>query len=87
MKELLQKKDSGYYRSVQLLIAHAELQQLSQWRVDAERRSKISLGMCRSPKNCMAKPSRQRMKPQSARALPHGYSTGHERASARSAHA
>jgi len=87
MKELLQQNDRGYYRSLQLLIARVELQELGQWHVDVERRSKIPLGMCRSPKkNGMATPSLQRMRPQSARALPRGYSPRHVRGSARCAH-
>jgi hypothetical protein len=49
MKALLQQVDPDYYRFVQLLIAHAELEQLRQWRFDVERRSKIPLGMSRAP--------------------------------------
>jgi hypothetical protein len=49
MKKLLQQIDPDYYRSVQLLIAHAELRQLREWRAGVKRRSKIPLGMCRSP--------------------------------------
>ena len=49
MKELLQQIDADYYRSVQLVIAHAELKQLRQWRAGVTRRSKIPLGMSRSP--------------------------------------
>lgn len=49
MKELLQQIDPDYYRSVQLVIAHTELKQLRQWRIGVKRRSKIPLGMCRSP--------------------------------------
>jgi hypothetical protein len=48
MKELLQQIDPDYYRFVQLLIAHAELKQLRQWRVDVKRRSQIPLGMSRA---------------------------------------
>jgi len=48
MKELLQQIDPDYYRFVRLLIAHAELDQLRQWRTDVERRSKIPLGMSRA---------------------------------------
>jgi hypothetical protein len=66
MKELLRRKDSDYYRSVQLLIADAELQQLCQWRVDVERRSKIPLGMCRPPRNYIATPSTVRTAPGAA---------------------
>jgi hypothetical protein len=44
MKELLQQVDPDYYRCVQLLIVHAELEQLRQWRADVNRPSKISLG-------------------------------------------
>jgi hypothetical protein len=36
MKELLQQVDPDYYRSVQLVIVHAELEQLRQWRVDVK---------------------------------------------------
>jgi len=49
MKKLLQQIDRDYYRSVQLLIAHAELEQLGQWHVDVRKRSKIALGERRSP--------------------------------------
>jgi hypothetical protein len=48
MKELLQQIDTDYYRSVQLLIAQAEVERLRNWRVDVERRSKIPLGVSRS---------------------------------------
>jgi hypothetical protein len=49
MKNLLRQTDPDYYRYVQLLIAHAELEQLRQWRIDVERRSQIPLGMSRAP--------------------------------------
>jgi hypothetical protein len=52
MREALQQIDPDYYRSARLLIARAELEQLRQWRsalLDVERRSKIPLGMSRSP--------------------------------------
>jgi hypothetical protein len=49
MKELLQEIDPDYYRFVQLLIARAELKQSRQWRADVKRRSKIPLGMSRTP--------------------------------------
>ena len=49
MKEPLQQIGPDYYRFVQLLIAQAELEQLHQWRVDVERRSKMPLGMSRAP--------------------------------------
>ncbi len=42
MEELLQQVDPDYYRSVQFVIAHAELKQLRQWCVGVTRRSKIS---------------------------------------------
>jgi hypothetical protein len=57
MKEALQQIDPDYYRFVQLLIAHSELKELNQWRVDIERRSKIPLGMSRTadrPRNLVA---------------------------------
>jgi hypothetical protein len=60
MKELLQQIEPDYYRFVQLLIAHAELEQLSQWRVDVERRSKIPLGMTRAPDKSRADRNRNR---------------------------
>ena len=44
MRKLLQRIDPDYYRSVRLVIAHAELEQSRQWRVDVRRRSKIPLG-------------------------------------------
>jgi hypothetical protein len=86
MKELLQQKDPDYYRSVELLIAHAEFQQLPQWCVDVMRRSKIPLGMCRSPKNFIATLSLQGMKPQHTKVLPSGYSPRQARGSARCAY-
>jgi hypothetical protein len=49
MTQLLQQMDADYYRFVQLLIEHAELKQLRQWRIDVKRRSKIPLGMSRAP--------------------------------------
>jgi hypothetical protein len=49
MKKQLQRLDSNYYRAVELLIAHAELEHLGQWQVDVRRRSKIALGERRSP--------------------------------------
>ena len=52
MQELLRQVDPDYYRSARLLIVRAELEQLRQGRsvfVDVERRSKIPLGMSRSP--------------------------------------
>ena len=55
MQELLQQIDPDYYRSARLLIVRAELEQLRQWRLaslDVERRSKIPLGMSRSPDSC-----------------------------------
>jgi hypothetical protein len=55
MQELLEYIDPDYYRSARLLIARAELEQLRQGRsvfVDVERRSKIPLGMSRSPGSC-----------------------------------
>jgi len=60
MRKLLQQIDPDYYRYVQLLIAHAELEQLRQWRVDVKRRSKIPLGMSRAPDKSCADPHRQR---------------------------
>jgi len=60
MKELLQQIEPDYYRFVQLLIAHAELKQLRQWRVDVKRRSKIPLGMSRVPNKIRADPHRNR---------------------------
>jgi hypothetical protein len=59
MKELLQQIDPDYYRFVQLLIAHAEFEQLRQWRVDVMRRSKIPLGMSRAPARSRADPHRK----------------------------
>jgi len=47
MQELLQQIDLDYYRSAQLLIVRAELEQLRQGRsalADVERRSNIPLG-------------------------------------------
>jgi hypothetical protein len=58
MKEILQQVDRDYYRSVQLLIAHAELKQLRQWRVGVTRRSEISLGMWHSPDSSHPTPGR-----------------------------
>jgi hypothetical protein len=58
MKKLLQQVDRDYYRFVQLLIAHAELEQLRQWRIDVERRSTIPLGMSRAPDKFRAEPHR-----------------------------
>jgi hypothetical protein len=54
MKEVLKEQeiDRDYYRSVRLLIARAEFEQLHQWRVDVERRSKIPLRTSRSPDSC-----------------------------------
>jgi hypothetical protein len=55
MQELLQQIDPDYYRSARLLIVRAELEQLRQERsvfVDVESRSKIPLGMSRSPDTC-----------------------------------
>jgi hypothetical protein len=49
MKQRLQQIDADYFRFVQLLIAHAELKQLRQWRIDVKRRSTIPLGMSRAP--------------------------------------
>jgi len=49
MNEHLQQIDRNYYRSVQLVIAHAELKQLSERRAGVERRSKIPLGMWPCP--------------------------------------
>ena len=52
MQELLQQIDPDYYRSARLLIVRAELEQLRQGCsafVDVEGRSKIPLGMSRSP--------------------------------------
>jgi len=60
MKELLQQLESDYYRFVQLLIAHAELKPLRQWRVDVKRRSTIPLGMSRAPDKSRADPHRAR---------------------------
>ncbi len=48
MKELLQQIDPNYYRSVQLLIAQAEIERLRNWRVEVGARSKIPLGMSSS---------------------------------------
>jgi hypothetical protein len=48
MKEYLQQIDPDYYRSVQLLIARAEIERERQWRVGMTRRSKIPLGMART---------------------------------------
>lgn len=45
MKELLRQVAPDYYRFVQILIAHAELEQLRKWRIGVRRRSKIPLGM------------------------------------------
>jgi hypothetical protein len=58
MKELLQQIDPEYYRFVQVLIAHAEIKQLRQWRVDVKRRSKIPLGMSRAPDRSRVDPHR-----------------------------
>jgi hypothetical protein len=60
MKELLQQIEPDYYRFVQLLIAHAELKQLRQWRVDVKRRSKIPLGVMRAPDKSRADCHRNR---------------------------
>jgi len=52
MQELLHQIDSDYYRSARLLIVRAELEQLRHRRwamVEMDRRSKIPLGMSRSP--------------------------------------
>ena len=59
MKEL-QQIEPDYYRFVQLLIAHAELEQLRQWRIDVKRRSKIPLGMSRAPDKSRADCHRNR---------------------------
>jgi hypothetical protein len=59
MKELLQQIDPHYYRFMQLLIAHAELKQLRQWRVDVKRRSKIPLGMSCAPDKSRGDPHRK----------------------------
>jgi hypothetical protein len=56
MKELSHHPD--YYRFVQLLIAHVELEHSRQWRIDVRRRSKIPLGMCRSPDSSRQVPGR-----------------------------
>ncbi len=56
MQDLLQQIDPNYYRSARLLIVRAELEQLRHGRsvfVDVERRSKIPLGMSRSPDRCI----------------------------------
>jgi hypothetical protein len=47
MTESLQQIDPDYYRSVQLLIARTEIEQIRQWRLGIKRRSKIPLGMAR----------------------------------------
>ncbi len=73
MKELLQQIDPDYYRFVQLLIAHAELKQVRQWRVDVKRRSKIPLGMSRAPdryRNLVAHPISSKRQPTSRDAVP-----------------
>ena len=44
MKELLQQVDPDYYRCVQLLIVHAELEQLRRWRAEVTRSRKTLLG-------------------------------------------
>jgi hypothetical protein len=52
MQDLLQQIDPDYYRSARLLMVRAELEQLGQGGsafFDVERRSKIPLGMSRSP--------------------------------------
>jgi len=52
MQELLHQIDSDYYRFARLLIVRAELEQLRHRRPtmdDVDRRSKIPLGMSRSP--------------------------------------
>jgi hypothetical protein len=49
MTRLLQQMDADYFRFMQLLIEHAELKQLRQWRIDVKKRSKIPLGMSRAP--------------------------------------
>ena len=52
MQDLLHQIDSDYYRSARLLIVRAELEQLRHRRstmVEVERRSKIPLGLSRSP--------------------------------------
>jgi hypothetical protein len=70
MKKLLQQMDADYYRFVQLLIAHAELKQLRQWRIDVKRRSKIPLGMSRAPdssRNFVAHPISSKRHPTSPR--------------------
>jgi hypothetical protein len=41
MKDPLQQIDPDYYRSVQLLIVHADLEQLHLWRGCVKRRGKI----------------------------------------------
>src|SRR5258708_31922033 len=58
MKILMQQIEPDYYRTVQLVIAHAEFRQLRQWRVGAERRSKIPLGKWRSPDGSRQAPGR-----------------------------
>jgi hypothetical protein len=45
MKDALQQIDPDYYRSAQLLIARADLEQLRRWRASIKRRSKIPHGM------------------------------------------
>jgi hypothetical protein len=49
MGQPLQRIHRDYYRFVELLIAQAELKQLTQWRIDVKQRSKIPLGMSRVP--------------------------------------
>jgi hypothetical protein len=44
MKELLRQVDPDYYRCVQLLIVHAELEQLRQWHAEVNRPSQILVG-------------------------------------------
>jgi hypothetical protein len=59
MRQPLQQIQPDYYRFVQLLIAQAELKQLTQWRIDVKQRSKIPLGMSRVPDGSRPDPQRK----------------------------
>jgi hypothetical protein len=59
MRQPLQQIHPDHYRFVQLLIAQAELKQLTQWRIDVKQRSKIPLGMSRVPERSRPDPQRK----------------------------
>jgi len=59
MRQPLQQIGRDYYRFVQLLIAQAELKQLTQWRIDVKQRSKIPLGISRVPDKIRLDPQRK----------------------------